>query len=220
MNDWNKAGILVVENGRLSIFAFQEGQTYTLGRRSSTTTADILLDSNFVSHSHGWFMPMDSIWFYCDAGSSNGTYHNGKKIKSGMNSRVSPILLHSGDALRIEPQYAAGYNRKSVWMLFLSGPLLEKLRYFPLREGAHLTIGRGRDNCIILPEPYISAHHAELSCTSGACYARDLGSKAGTLLNGVPIMEPTLLRERDKLSICEYRLLCTGSGFLMYRKKR
>src|SRR6266542_1718305 len=58
-----------------------------------------------------------------------------------------------------------------------------------------LTIGRAPDNILPLPDPKVSSHHAELRQTSGGTVLTDLGSRNGTLVDGVriPSHQPYLL---------------------------
>lgn len=61
------------------------------------------------------------------------------------------------------------------------------------------TIGRSKSNTVVIPDPYVSRHHAWISRRDGSFYLEDLGSSNGTLLNGIHIdREP--LRNGDELS--------------------
>ena len=66
-----------------------------------------------------------------------------------------------------------------------------------LTEGC-VTIGRAPDNAIVLDEPSVSSHHAELRLTGETCILKDLGSTNGTRVNGVPMAE-TALRFNDRI---------------------
>ena len=53
-----------------------------------------------------------------------------------------------------------------------------------------LTIGRSESNHVVIPEhgyPYVSTAHARIILLDGTPYLEDLGSKNGTLLNGVRV---------------------------------
>ena len=61
-----------------------------------------------------------------------------------------------------------------------------------------VTIGRTRDNAIVVRDPSVSSRHAEL-CLTGATYLlRDLGSTNGTRVNGISVTE-TVLRFEDRI---------------------
>jgi hypothetical protein len=55
-----------------------------------------------------------------------------------------------------------------------------------------LTLGRRSDNDIVLPAPGVSRRHAQLRWRFGRFVIYDLGSRAGTLVNGEPVNECVL----------------------------
>jgi DNA-binding CsgD family transcriptional regulator len=61
------------------------------------------------------------------------------------------------------------------------------------------TIGRRDDNGYVLPDPRISRVHAEIRREHGSVIVTDLGSSAGTTVNGDAITGPTLVRHGDVL---------------------
>jgi serine phosphatase RsbU (regulator of sigma subunit) len=66
-------------------------------------------------------------------------------------------------------------------------------------------IGRASKSDIILKDPdeTVSRAHAEVYCSAGAWYIKDVGSKHGTLLNAVRLMpnQPAMLRSKDRVKI-------------------
>lgn len=65
---------------------------------------------------------------------------------------------------------------------YLLGPMSRPL---PIGKGDVLTLGRERQNTILLEDILASRQHAALECTAeGELYVKDLGSKNGTRLNG------------------------------------
>ncbi len=61
-----------------------------------------------------------------------------------------------------------------------------------------ITIGRGPDNMIIINDPSVSTHHAELQLTGETYRLKDLDSTNGTRVNGIPVTE-TGLRFDDRI---------------------
>lgn len=61
-----------------------------------------------------------------------------------------------------------------------------------------VTIGRAPDNAIVLDQPSVSNHHAELRLTGETYILKDLGSTNGTRVNGIPVTE-TALRLNDRV---------------------
>ena len=204
--------VLAVENGRMHVLMLAEPRAYTLGRKE----ADLTLESGVVSRVHGSFLPVDDLWFYCDAGSTNGTMKNGHRITPGLGGRLHPVMLNHGDVLQIQARNDPG--RYCVWMLYLAASPRGQISFYPLQHGARLSIGRHADNDIQLPDPAVSGHHAVLCDTERGFLLTDLNSSAGTVVNGVPVQGSVYPRERDKISICSYRMICIAEGVLVYQK--
>lgn len=61
-----------------------------------------------------------------------------------------------------------------------------------------ITIGRGADNTIIVNDPSISTHHAQLLLEGDTYRLKDLESTNGTRVNGKPVTE-TVLRFDDRI---------------------
>ncbi len=90
-------------------------------------------------------------------------------------------------------------------LTFLSGPALGKEIPLVHRE---LTLGRGEDCDILIPDPSVSRKHLQVSCRevrkgciqSMSVVIRDLGSKNGTLVNYKAVQKKSL-KPGDKISI-------------------
>ncbi len=67
----------------------------------------------------------------------------------------------------------------------------------------HASIGRAIENSIVLANETVSRRHATLTCLAAQWHVTDLGSRHGTLVNGVPLaaQRPTLLEPDDLLAI-------------------
>lgn len=78
----------------------------------------------------------------------------------------------------------------------------KRMDTFKLPEGT-TTLGRDPTNQIPLPHSSVSREHAEIVCGPGGVTVRDLGSRNGVLVNGVP-RKKALLQPGDKLAICEF----------------
>ena len=86
-----------------------------------------------------------------------------------------------------------------VAILYKDGKRIDSCK---LPEGA-TTIGRDPTNQIPLPNSSVSREHAELVCGTGGVTIRDLGSRNGILVNGVP-RQKAVLQPGDKVTICEF----------------
>src|SRR2546421_4079559 len=78
----------------------------------------------------------------------------------------------------------------------------KRINSFKLSEGV-TTIGRDPTNEIPLPHSSVSREHAEIVCSADGLTVRDLGSRNGILVNGVP-RKKAVLQPGDKLGVCEF----------------
>ena len=62
------------------------------------------------------------------------------------------------------------------------------------------TIGRREDNAYVISDPRVSRVHAEVRREAGSVIVTDLGSSAGTKVNGTAIVGPTVIRHGDRVS--------------------
>ena len=85
-------------------------------------------------------------------------------------------------------------------LVAVQGPALAPLR---LDAGATVVLGRSAACDIQLPDPAVSRRHASVSCPGGTWLVTDLGSRAGVLLNGLPLTPetPTPLTDQDQLAV-------------------
>ena len=60
-------------------------------------------------------------------------------------------------------------------------------------------LGRASDNTLTIAEATISAYHARISCRQGTWWLEDLGSRNGTVINDIPVVEPTIITFGDDI---------------------
>lgn len=82
----------------------------------------------------------------------------------------------------------------------------EKGRVFVIR-GSRASMGRGVNNDLQIVDRRMSRNHAEVFDKDGAWYARDLGSKNGTLVNGAAITLPVRIHSGDRVTVGETDVL-------------
>jgi DNA-binding winged helix-turn-helix (wHTH) protein len=87
---------------------------------------------------------------------------------------------------------------ENVPFLVAQGGLLNGQRWAILDE---LLIGRDENCDIVIPERQVSRHHARIFRTAQGTLLEDLVSKNGTHVNGVLIVQPTLLQDGDIIQI-------------------
>lgn len=90
-------------------------------------------------------------------------------------------------AMRIPPQYLA--NPRPQSLTFIGGK--QQGTVYPI-QGAMTRIGRGLDNDIVIDDPRVSRHHAEVRWQAGRYSLFDMGSTNGTFLNDMQVSEAQL----------------------------
>ena len=73
-------------------------------------------------------------------------------------------------------------------------------------ERERTVLGRSRDADIFIPDQWLSRMHAEILMDRGGLVIKDLGSKNGTLVNGMRIQGPTPLRKGDQLKLGDHTI--------------
>ncbi|MCO5207888.1 MAG: FHA domain-containing protein [Anaerolineae bacterium] len=63
------------------------------------------------------------------------------------------------------------------------------------------SIGRLPSNTVVIEERYVSAEHALLSYRDAHWWLEDLGSRNGTLLNGLSVTKPIVAQDGDMIAI-------------------
>ena len=79
----------------------------------------------------------------------------------------------------------------------IAGPLSETVVALEQRE---VTIGRGATNQVSIADPVLSRQHCVITRDNDQFLIRDLGSRHGTVVNGVPISKQ-LLQHGDQISL-------------------
>lgn len=69
-----------------------------------------------------------------------------------------------------------------------------------------ITLGRQRHNHIVIDSPQVSRRHAQIRLRFGRYVLYDLGSSAGTIVNGEPVREH-ILASGDVISLAGYTLV-------------
>ena len=69
-----------------------------------------------------------------------------------------------------------------------------------------LTIGRKADNALVIEDPSVSGHHAQIVKVQAVFFLEDLKSTNGTAINGRPITRHQL-RDADVITIGQHRLV-------------
>lgn len=190
----------------LQEYVLDEGATATIGRLAEN---DICIPEKHVSRTHAVvsFDEMMGGFVIKDAGSSNGTFVNDKRV----DKEVTTPLMH-GDEIRLHvprlkfsstvtheeltaaadrgTYITAVVNTGKGRLIITTGPQEGNTIPLLLEE---LTVGRATNRAnweIALQDPSVSRPHAKLKLENGGVWhIHDLGSANGTLVNGKPVVE-------------------------------
>jgi signal transduction histidine kinase/CheY-like chemotaxis protein len=98
---------------------------------------------------------------------------------------------------QVEPTIRRVPDERQASLVLLAGPTPG--RRFRVATG--MVVGRGSDTTVQLDDPEISRRHMVVRCEGPSFVVEDLGSRNGTLLNGLPLRAPRALSFGDKLQL-------------------
>lgn len=184
---------------------------------------DIVLSDIGVSRRHAKLHVDEEGVEYEDNGSGNGSMFNGRRLKRQRLNDGDEIVI---DPFRLQVLLAAQTdeaNLSTASTLKLGGledgyarlELVSNHRMdrtvFEIPAEGSITLGRGHNNHVILPEPASSRVNSEIVGHLGQWTVRDRGSSNGTFVNGSRVREQ-VLRDGDKVKIgtVELKFFCPG----------
>lgn len=162
--------------------------THLVGRSQE---ADVMLRHPSVSRRHAQIVVDGEGVQVEDLGSTNGTRVDGVLLKPGEPVRLTRrARIAFGEVELIveglpEPTAETAEGAEAQIPPAERGPVLvgEDGRVLQLAPGVN-TVGRRGDNTIVIPDPYVSGQHAEISVQDTAVLLTDKASTNGTLVNG------------------------------------
>jgi len=89
-------------------------------------------------------------------------------------------------------------QKEAALLLWMDGEEIKGR--WPLDE-PETTIGRWRDNAVVVDDRWVSRYHARVRHVGEQYLIEDLGSKNGTLVNGGRIAGPTALADGDEIQV-------------------
>ncbi len=232
----NKGWIEVIPRLTVKNQKTQEEQVYNLPQDTITIgrtgACDIELGDKSISRKHAEIVKDGEDYFLIDLKSGNGTYLNGKRIRS-----IEKHLLRSNDLIKIENYEISfqlleeGLNKpieedtdtdiieiKMIKKVLRaldkdSAPSLEVLngtaegkKIFFGAEEQEVDIGRDPNCSLQIDDPVISRRHAKLIKKWGGIVLMDLNSRNGCFVNHEKVAEK-LLRDGDKVLFGTIKLI-------------
>jgi len=200
-----------------------EGDAAQIGRGPDN---DIVIASGHVSRHHAIITWRAEGFEIADLGSMNGTLVNNRRMEQA-------CPLANGDVIRLHdiemtyeavgkdaPEPTPSPEADRTFQVLPTAPQPRLLISAGPQEGREIlltggkmVIGRATARVafdIALQDRAISRPHADITQTPEGYALADLGSVNGTLVNGVFIEEPVLLRDGDVIVLGETTLLFRG----------
>ncbi len=166
---------------------FDGTRDVTIGRLPDN---DVVLEDHRISRRHATVTRRDGGWVYVDS-SSKGSYRGAE--------RVTELPLDQSVTLRLgDPNDGEAIELRSNRL-----PTTEKPPVAPRADAVAqgtTRIGRAPDNELVIADPLVSRHHADLNITAQGATLVDRGSHNGTFVNGARIKRVEL-QEGDVVSI-------------------
>ena len=136
-----------------------------------------------------------------DLESTNGTFFNGKRITSRKLAEGDKIGV--GNCILYAVPDSGSSRKRYSELLVLSGKERNKKKKLVPPK---FTIGSDPASSLVFLDMLVSRNHAEITIhEDGSCWLKDLNSKNGTSVNGVPLRseKERLLKDGDKLSFSQ-----------------
>lgn len=205
-------GVILTVNSAAGPRMYPVDTAVTIGRALDNA---IVVDDIDVSRRHASITPTPQGLFYVDLGSANGSRINGREVEPRVPVPVRPgdvitiadVTLSLGDSNGAPrpPAPPVIQQRPAATVLapppqaFLDVTTRAGTREYVL-EAPELTLGRERDNAIVVPEDVVSRHHLVLRRTGDTYVATDLGTTNGISIGGARVPTHTF-RDGDVLAI-------------------
>jgi pSer/pThr/pTyr-binding forkhead associated (FHA) protein len=172
--------------------------------RSHACTWPVPKEDSVASSRHAaLFLKGSAVWLK-DLESTNGTFCNGKKITKMKLSVGDKISI--GNCVLCAEVEKGGDGKVFSELLVRSGKLRgQKKQLLP----PVFTVGSDPASSLVFLDMLVSRHHAEISIKEDAsCWVRDLGSKNGTSVNGMPLRDDKerLLKDGDRIAFSHFEV--------------
>lgn len=175
-------------------------QELKIGRKKER--CDIVIPDEIISGLHGIFRLQGDKIYYMDQDSSNGTFVGNSGQKKLLDAKAGYVELFDKSVLRIGNIHAPD----KMVLLLLQVVAEDEVWKTKSLDCASITIGRSRENQIVLRHPGISKVHCEIRKQNGCFVLYDCDSANGTMLNGDNVSEPVILKDKDLIQILDYQL--------------
>jgi len=206
--------------GRTGAVAGKDYAIADMARIGAAREADIRIQAAGVSRIHARLWREGDDYWIEDAGSTNGTFLSGIRIRKDRLRHLDVLTLgRSVDLIFVvrddEPGAVASAPPRgilSVTLEPLDGPDAGTPIDVPKGE---ITFGRADSNNVVVDSRAVSKMHARIERTPDVVRLQDLGSVNGTFVNDTRIDSPVVLSRGDRISMAgvrEFRVAIERSG--------
>jgi ABC-type multidrug transport system ATPase subunit len=153
----------------------------------SGSECDVVVDQPTVSDRHCRLTQTAEGEFLEDLGSSNGTFVNGMRVRGR-------VRVHRSDRIMLGKRVPMPWPSDSPPQ---APPVSSRV----------ITVGRARDNDVVIDDPVVSGRHARIVVEGGRARIEDLGSSNGTAVNARERrIDSAPLDEADVVFLGSYRI--------------
>jgi len=189
--------LVVSTSGQAPVMHTLTASRLRIGRQPDN---DIVVDNPLVSRYHAELEKRGQDYFLIPSPTiSNTLLVDGLPV-------MEPVRLQSGARIRIG-SYAPGEIALLDYVQPAQAGDQSSQQVIQFTEKQLMSIGRDKDNSIVLPTPSVSRFHAEVEKVGQRYRVRDLRSSNGTFVNGKRIDGETWVHPRDAIQIGPYRFM-------------
>jgi len=179
----------------------------TLGREADN---DIVIEAEAVSRHHAVMKRRGPAYLITDLGSTNGIDVAGVLVKEKLLTPGDYVCI--GHSVTLEYRGAEDLAADMAAAALVGpgvrgpapgaayAPQAQAAPVYDIRDGHSLILGRGDETGVHMAHPQVSAQHAEVQRQADQYVIRDMGSSAGTYVNG-QLVSQQALRENDVIRI-------------------
>lgn len=213
----NEITVVLYLPSKNQIIEYDLKEENLIGRLTSSTTADIPIDSPVVSRKHGRIYMQDDYYFYEDLSSMNGTYLNGELYGREAESGKFKNLLKIGDVLRIDHRDLVNPHPDAAILVAIHSSDKKMVsKNIDLMNCKLLTIGRSAGD-VKLDNNAISEKHATFVKNGDDSWSvDDCNSTNGVFINNKRIDGSSKLNKLDVIRIADYVFIFTGSSLFYF----
>jgi ABC-type multidrug transport system ATPase subunit/predicted component of type VI protein secretion system len=170
---------------------------------------DIVIDNPYVSRYHAELEKRGQDYYLIPSPNISNTLQvNGQPV-------MEPVRLQHGAKIRIGGM-ALGEMVLLDYLLPFEQRDQASQQTIKFNDKQLMSLGRDKDNAIVLPAPAISRFHAEIEKVGHRYRVRDLRSSNGTFVNGKRIDGEIWVHPSDAIQIGPYRFVVDENDFAKY----